>query len=413
MILIYLSLAGSVFAPRILNGIKINFAEFVTFFVIFSGFSSTVQKADYDFLLTSPLRKEEISFLYMISSMLLGGGYFIILGIIFLFLYPFPLGFLTLFSFSLFGVAVSSLSLVKEKFYIIIFTAIWVWFPFFGIPYSPTSVLFGKPLVGIISILIYSIPVIYRALMDPQIQITSKREGEVKSKVKYGGKNFLMKYFLTMYEFAWGYGSSLSGRRLFYYVLSFPKVILTSTFVALIYYIIFHFIDFNFYSIMAPSVVILAFLMSMGIYAVSQERPWIIFVTLDRGYYLSRKILFKSVQNALISLPFCIANVLLGMPSLGVSLFFGSLIGYALTSYLSSKLNPIQFRGEVYNYRAGSGMLLIIFSEYLIMGITALSALFIISSFMFAIISLIIFLLIIRKKNWEKIAYQLVEKGFV
>ncbi|BFI74944.1 hypothetical protein [Sulfurisphaera ohwakuensis] len=414
IIITYSALANSIFEPRIFNGLKINFAEFVTFFVIFSGFSSTVQKADYDFLFTSPLKKGEISLLYMIASILLGGGYFIVLGIMFLFIYSMPLSLLTLLSFSIFGIAVSSLSLVKEKIYLIVFTAIWVWFPFFGIQFSPTSILFGKPYLGIISSLVYSILVIYRSLSDPQIQVSSQKGEIAKSIIKYSNsKNFLIKHFILTYEFAWGYGNSLSGRKLFYYVLYFPKVIAISVLFAIVYYSIFKLVDFTFYDIVAPSVVILAFLMSMGIYAISQERPWIVFVSLDRGSYLSKRILFKSLQNSLIALPFALSDIVLGYPSLGITLFFGSLMGYSLTSYLSSKLNPIQFRGEVYNYRAGSGMLLIIFSEYMVMGVSVISALSLTSSLVFTVISIIITILVVRKKNWETISYELIEKGFV
>lgn len=412
MVLIYLSLAGSIFAPRVFSGLKINFAEFVTFFVIFSGFSSTVQKADYDFLLPSPLRKEEISFLYMVASMMLGGGYFIILGLIFLFVYSFPLNILTLLSFSLFGMAVSSLSLVREKFYLIAFTAIWVWFPFFGIYFSPTSIIFSSPYEGITASVIYSILVLFRALSNPQIEIATTKGAEVKSKVKYGTKNFLTKYFLSTYEFAWGYGSTFSGRKLFYYVLSFPKVVLTVSMISVVYFIIFRLIGFDFYTIMAPTVVILAFLMSMGIYAISQERPWVIFISLDKGSYLSKRILYKSLQNAILSLPFSLADAFLGELPLGITLFFGSLLGYAFVSFLSSKLNPIQFKGEVYNYKAGSGMLLIIFSEYFIMGTTVLSALTLLSSLIYAITSVIVTLLIIRKNIWTEISFELIEKGF-
>ena len=414
MIITYASLSKTIFEPRIISGLKVNFAEFVTFFVIFSGFSSTVQKADYDFLLPSPLTKSDVAFLYIIASILLGGGYFIILGLIFLFIFPLGIGIMSLLSFSIFGIAVSSLSLIKEKLYLVVFTALWVWFPFFKIPYSPTEMLFGDPILGALFSFVYSIPVLFRAVTDSQIQITSEKGGEAKQIIKTpAGKNFLTKYFLLTYEFAWGYGSSLSGRKLFYYIFSFPKILIVSSIIAVVYFTVFQFVNYNFYTIMAPSVVILAFLMSMGIYSVSQERPWLVFIFLDRGSYLSKRIRIKTLQNALISLPFAIADVLLGELPLGLALFFGALLGYSLTSYLASKFNPIQFRGEVYNYRAGSGMLLIIFSEYFIMGISVIFGLFLVTSVIFATLSVIVFLLITRKGVWEKISYELVEKGFV
>ena len=414
MIITYVSLSRSVFEPRIISGLKVNFAEFVTFFVIFSGLSSTVQKADYDFLLPTPLTKSDIALLYIIASMLLGGGYFIILGLIFLFIFPIEIGIVSLISFSIFGIAVSSLSLIKEKLYLVVFTALWVWFPFFNIPFSPTEILFGNPIMGTLSSLVYSIPVLFRAVTDPQIQVSSEKGGKTKEIIKTpAGKNFLTKYFLLTYEFAWGYGSSLSGRKLFYYILSFPKMLVTSSIISVIYFIVFHFVNYNFYTIMAPSVVILAFLMSMGIYSVSQERPWSVFIFLDRGSYLSKRIRIKTLQNALISLPFAVADTLLGELPLGISLFFGTLLGYSLTSFLASKLNPIQFRGEVYNYRAGSGMLLIIFSEYFVMGISVVFGLFPITSVILATMSVIVFFLLTRKSIWEKISYELVEKGFV
>jgi len=415
MIITYASLSKSIFEPRIISGLKVNFAEFVTFFVIFSGFSSTVQKADYDFLLPSPLTKSDVAFLYIIASMLLGGGYFIILGLIFLFIFPLGIGIMSLLSFSIFGIAVSSLSLIKEKLYLVVFTALWVWFPFFKIPYSPTEMLFGDPILGVLFSFVYSIPVLFRAVTDPQIQVTSEKGGKAKQIIKTpAGKNFLTKYFLLTYEFAWGYGSSLSGRKLFYYILSFPKILIISSIISVVYFTVFHFLlNYNFYTIMAPSVVILAFLMSMGIYSISQERPWLAFISLDRGSYLSKRIRIKTLQNALISLPFAVADALLGELSLGLTLFFGALLGYSVTAFLASKFNPIQFRGEVYNYRAGSGMLLIIFSEYFVMGISVIFGLFLVTSAIFTTLSAIVFLLLTRKGVWERISYELVEKGFV
>lgn len=415
MVLIYSSLSKSIFEPKIISGLKVSFAEFVTLFVIFSGFSSTVQKADYDFLLPSPLRRSEISLLYLIASMLLGGGYFIMLGSIFLFIYPPLLGVLSLLSFSLFGIAVSSLSLLREKIYIIIFTAIWVWLPFFNIYFSPSAMLFGSPYLGALSSFVYSVPILYRALTDPELQITSVRGEKVKSIIRNTGKNFLTKYFLITYEFAWGFGSSLSGRRLFYYVLSFPKMMVISTVGSVVYFFIYFLFlkPYTFYSIMAPSIVILAFFMSMGIYSISQERLWLVFISLDRGWYLSKKVRIKTWQNALLTLPFAVADSLLSEVALGISLFFGVIIGYSLTSVLSSKLNPIQFRGEAYNYRAGVGMLLVILTEYTAMGISVASALSLLSSLFFATVSFITFIIVTRKKVWENISYEIVDKGFV
>lgn len=170
-------------------------------------------------------------------------------------------------------------------------------------------------------------------------------------------------------------------------------------------------VEYN--GIIAPNVLVLAFLSTTGIYSLSQERPWITFISLDIGTYLSRKVLIKTLQTGLLSLPFLVTDYFLGALSMGLALFFGVSLGYFLTSYISSKYNPIQFRGEVYNYRAGSGMLLVIFVDYLCIGITSVSGITIVSSLIYGFFSFLVILFLSRRKEWEKIGLGLIEKGFV
>jgi hypothetical protein len=96
-----------------------------------------------------------------------------------------------------------------------------------------------------------------------------------------------------------------------------------------------------------------------------------------------------------------------------MSLFSGVMAGYLVTAILMSKLNPIQFRGEVYNYKAGSGMIVVIMVDYIIIALTITAGLFLLTSVLFLLTSVsVLIVALIRKSMWEKISFNLVEKGF-
>jgi len=413
----YLSILKILPLNLIIVNLRTTTAEFVTFFSIFSVFSSVVQKADYDFLLVAPLKKETISILYLIASALIGGLFFVSLSLIFLFLYTFPYSIISTLSFVIFGISVSSLSLIRKKVYVIIPTIILVWLPFLHVYYSPTALLFGKVIYGSLSSFLYSIPVLYLSFRKPDLHLSVPSKSLTTTIIKgdfRGGIDFIKSFYLRYYEFVWGYGSAFSGRRLFFYVTPLYKAFTISSLLALLYYSLVKIINpVEYNGIIAPNVLVLAFLSTTGIYSLSQERPWITFISLDIGTYLSRKVLIKTLQTGLLSLPFLVTDYFLGALSMGLALFFGVSLGYFLTSYISSKYNPIQFRGEVYNYRAGSGMLLVIFVDYLCIGITSVSGITIVSSLIYGFLSFLVILFLSRRKEWEKIGLGLIEKGFV
>jgi hypothetical protein len=136
-------------------------------------------------------------------------------------------------------------------------------------------------------------------------------------------------------------------------------------------------------------------------------------MSLDQGRIIAEKIIIKTLQTAFLSLPFVIVDSILGRFTVGMSLFSGIMAGYLVTAILMSKLNPIQFRGEVYNYRAGSGMIVVIMVDYIIIALTITAGLFLLTSVLFLLTSVsVLIVALIRKSMWEKISFNLVEKGF-
>jgi hypothetical protein len=413
MVLFYLSIGKIIFVTYLSPQLKISALEFVTFFLVFNLFSSIVQKADFDFLLTSPVKTTTLALLYVVGSMFTGGAYFIVLSTYMISLYPPPYSYIAFTSFSIFGIAVSSLTLSKNKFYIIFALVFLSWLPYFHFYFTPTALIFGHLLSGILSSLILSALVLYYSVRYADLQLSGSKVRAKRSSL-INGKQSVLRIILNNYEFVWGYGSTFSGRRIFFYVIPYYKAIGISALISLVYLCIEITLRPPFYTgIIAPNVLIVSFLSTTGLYALSQERPWLTFMSLDQGRIIAEKIIIKTLQTAFLSLPFVIVDSILGRWSVGISLFSGVMAGYLVTAILMSKLNPIQFRGEVYNYKAGSGMIVVIMVDYIIIAMTITAGLFLLTSVLFLLTSVSVLIVAsIRKNMWEKISFNLVEKGF-
>ena len=412
MLLFYLVASKLVLALNLIPQLRLNVLEFMTFFLIFNIFSSIVQKADFDFLLTSPIKRSTLVLVYMLGSLLVSGSYFIVLSTVTLYLYKPPLSYLAFISLSLFGLSVNALTIARNKLPIILFLIFLVWLPYLHVYYSPTSLFFNHFVEGVVSSLLLSSFLFYYSVSKAELQLS-----ESKGRRRYRrlvNKKGIVSYMLSTYEFVWGYGTAFSGRRLFFYVVPFYEAFSISLAFSLVYLLIEVLLRPPFYSgIVAPNVLIVAFLSTTGIYSLSQERPWLTFMSLEPKRYLALKITIKTIQTGLLSLPFSLADIALGKTSMGLSLLGGVLLGYLLTSVLMSKLNPIQFRAEVYNYRASSGMILVIIADYVVITLTVILGLSLISSTFYLLSSLVLIAITyLNRKMWEKIGFNLVEKGF-
>ncbi|BCU69553.1 hypothetical protein [Stygiolobus caldivivus] len=413
MLLFYLSIGKLLFISDLLDQLRVSVLEFVTFFLIFNIFSSIVQKADFDFLITAPMKTSYLVLLYLFGSIFTGGGYFLVLSAIMFFIYEPPFSYLAFLSFSLFGLGISSLTLAKNKVLLILFLALISWLPYFHVYYTPTSLIFGKIVYGSVTSVLLSLFLFYYSITRADLQMSGSK-GRNNQRNLIDGKHSVVRYIFSTYEFVWGYGSTFSGRRLFFYVIPYYKAIALSGLLSLLYFALEVVLRPPFYTgVIAPNVLIVSFLSTTGLYALSQERPWLTFLSMDPGSLLAKKITIKSVQTTLLSIPFALVDVTIGKAAMGISLIGGVLLGYLLTTLLMSKLNPIQFRGEVYNYRAGSGMVFVIMADYFVIAMTVLLGLFLIASIVYLLISTLFLLFIFSsKKMWEKIGFNLVEKGF-
>ncbi|PMP90687.1 MAG: hypothetical protein C0171_04655 [Caldisphaera sp.] len=413
---------------------------YATFFIVFSAFSGglAILKSDRDYLFMLPIKRNQLIFTLFI-------GQIIVLGTAVMAFLGFYLPFLGLnaweaaLSFILFILFVTSLSTfvgdlpTMRKSFVAIMLAIWGIIPFAAIPYSPTAMFFGHPIYGILTLLPTTCVTMYFTIRKlGNINIEYSRNMAKESSTDYKKilsfsrlKGLKALYYLNIFYVmlsgrsgGMGYGIRYFSGRIKLTNMVLIISILSAVYVLLIYR--FFILDAGFAGIIV-SIFFVSFIYSFVQSSIVNERPWLVFTSMDPGKYLIHLSISKAITTFILVLPLAIANIILqflgGKGAISQSVLLIIMPSIMIISYyIAAKFTLLpQMREEgIMPGQMRARQMFYVIPIYILIAILSISLYNLVWGLIASLIILIMAgLLLLNVKGWRDAAFSLVDHGYI
>lgn len=406
----------------------------------------SVSKSDQEFLLTSPIEKKDLATGLMIVQAL-GTGLLLIAVTVFALTtvhygaMDMVLAVLNLVLLDVFLITIGIATFKLRRSYRVLAAigiAGWILSYFIGFPYSPQAFMTGNPVNSLLLTsplasvsLIGAILALSSEELPIKISMPKEQKKEYKSTVNYAKYSPTMSVFMNgMTNLSYSTNSLMAGgiktitskiRMRTYYII---MVVIAAVYGFLAYYLIQFGVQdegFNFVVLFGALYVgvLPQFVFNSG--AMTYERAWLSFTSMEPWRYISTIISSKIVQSVITSIPFVVVSlvdnylgVMNAMESLLVFLVLDPLlIGLYLFIVFSVSYYQITDEGFISTRMSAAQFVpalpLIVFT--IIVMVSILLPVLII--FTAVGTGLILLLIATRKTYWERRLNKLVEKGFV
>lgn len=401
-----------------------------------------IMKSDLDYLFTLPLDRRELAVSFYITQFLATGiSYLLLFGYVFAFIQGSVAEKVMLAAdMALIGLLQTALSIVSFRLSIFQKALLaggmgaYALLPIIGFPFSFTSIFTGNILYGTVSIIILNI--IFNAMALSQLstielgftKVTSIRSSaDYKSIERFTGlsrRGAIVRRYLSELSFTgrFNLGGSVSVRvsRIRLRTLLIPVTALAAVY-AYISYILNP-------SDGSPGTAVVMAMLYLGIFipmffpeVFSHERAWLAFSAMAAKEYWLNILYAKVLQTLVIVAPFIGANILLFFlgvtSSLNAVIFTAAVVPTSplISLLFSGRFSPAQIIDMEtlpmeFNLRQLATFIPVIF--YSAAALVSIFSVFLAVS-VAVVFDLVALLIIISKKRWNRIVYNLTEHGFV